>query len=175
MVSKVIWVFIYARPRREVPLKPLADERARVGAELMYIRRFRQALALSKGDRVVIHFGGPRGSDPFAGHLVRAGCVEEPARPLTQSDARDPGLKRLLDLTIQMFPDFQTAPGLFERQGIIRYRLFDPPPGVSPLPRPFPPPRPGMNFIRLMPEDPEYQVVDPWWHAVVPRGCCGKE
>jgi hypothetical protein len=173
MVSSVIWVVIYARPRREVRLRPLFNERARVSADMMYPRRFSQATAMAKGDRVVIHFGGPKGSDPWAGCLVQAGCVKEPPRNLNQQDAQE--FKPLLDLTCEMFPYFQTDPGLFERQGIIFYQLFNPPPGVRILPRPYPPPMPGMNFKRFLPEDPEYQQIDAWWHAVVPRGQCGKE
>ena len=173
MLSSVIWVVIYARPRREVPLRPLIDERARVGADLMYSKRFQYARALVEGDRVVVHFGGPSGSDPLAQHLVQAGCVIEVARPLNQRDLQQFGT--LLKLTIEMFPHFQTTPGLLERQGIIRYRLFSPPPGVRPLPRPYLQPMPGMNFKRLLPEDPEYPQVDAWWGAVVPSDHCGKE
>ena len=173
MVSNVIWVVIYARPRREVSLRPLIDERARVGADLMYINRFQDAKALETGDRIVVHFGGPSGSAPYAQHLVQAGCVTEKARPLNQRDLQKFGT--LLTLTVEMFPHFQTAPGLLERQGIIQYHLFSPPPDVRPLPRPYPQPMLGMNFKQLLPGDPEYPQVDAWWHAVVPRGQCGKE
>lgn len=173
MVSSVIWVVIYARPRRELRLRPLFDERGRVGADMMYMRRFGQATKMAKGDRVVIHYGGPQRSDIYAQHLVQAGCVKEPARNLTQQDAHK--YKTLLDLTCEMFPYFQTDQGLLERQGIIFYQLFNPPPGVRILPIPFPPPMPGMNFKSFLPDDPEYQQIDAWWHAVVPRGQCGKE
>lgn len=173
MVSSVIWVVIHARPRAEVPLRPLFDERFRVGADLMYVKRFRQATALDVGDRIVDHFGGPLGSDPWAQHVVQAGCVIERARPLTQKDlAQYPELFRL---TIEMFPRFQTAPGLLERQGIIGYRRFRPPPGVALLPIPYQPPMRGNNFKRFSPGDPEYPQLDAWWHAVVPQGQCGKE
>ena len=171
MVSSVIWVVIYARP--EVPLRPLFDERTRVGADMMYMRRFGQAKAMSVGDRVVIHFGGPKRTDRYAQYLVQAGCVMERARPITQQDAQN--LKTLLDLTCEMFPDFQRAPGLLERQGIIFYHLFSPPPGIGPLPRPYPQPKAGDNFIRLLPERPEYPQVDSWWRKVVPKSYCGND
>jgi len=173
MVSDVIWVAIYARPRREVPLRPLMEERFRVGADLMYTRRFQKAIALQVGDRKLSFFGGPSGSNPDAQHLVYAGCVTQKARPLEQADLKD--YPELFRLTIEMFPHFQTAPGLLERQGIIKYQLFRPPPGVMPLPRPFQQPRPGDNFKRFVPSDPEYPQLDDWWHAVVPRGQCGNE
>jgi hypothetical protein len=173
MISKVIWVVIHARPRREVPLRPLFDERFRVGADLMYENRFQDASALEVGDRIVDHFGGPLGSDVWAQHVVQAGCVTKKARPLSQKVLVE--YQRLFELTKQMFPPFQTAPGLLERQGIIRYRQFRPPLGVSPLPRPYRQPRSGDNFKRFSPDDPEYPQLDAWWHAVVPRGECGKE
>ena len=173
MVSSVIWVVIYARPKPDVRLRPLVDERLRVGADMMYIRRFQDAKKMAKGDRLVIHFGGPKGSDPWAQHLVQAGCVKEPARNLNQRDVQE--FRTLLDLTCKMFPDFQTAQGLLERQGIIFYQLFNPPPGIRILPRPYPQPRAGDNFKHFLPEDPEYPQIDAWWHAVVPIGQCGKE
>jgi len=173
MVSAVIWVVIHARPKREVPLRPLFDERFRVGADLMYVNRFQDASALELGDRIVDHFGGPSGSDPWAQYIVQAGCVTERARPLSQKDLGE--YPELFRLTIQMFPHFQTAPGLLERQGIIKYQRFRPPPGVALLPRPYQQPRPGDNFKRFVPGDPEYPQIDAWWYAVVPRGECGKE
>ena len=156
-----------------MPLRPLFDERFRVGADLMYIRRFGQSLRLEVGDRILDHFGGPKGSDPWAGYLVQAGCVTEKARPLTEEDLL--AFPQLLKLTKEMFPDFQTAPGLLQRQGIIRYKRFRPPSDVAILPRPYPPPKPGDNFLKFLPDDPEYPQLDAWWHAVVPGGECGKE
>jgi hypothetical protein len=177
MPSTVIWAVLYSIPKearqRGLSLRPLVNERFRVGADMMYIRRFGQAMRLAKGDRVVINFGGPSGSDRHAGYIIQAGCVKEVARHLREQDRQDFAL--LLKLTCEMFPHFQTEPGLFERQGIIRYDLFNPPPDVQPLPRPFPPPMPGMNFIPLLPGDPEYSQLDRWWNAVVLRGQCGKE
>ncbi|HAZ32181.1 MAG TPA: hypothetical protein DCY61_05770 [Dehalococcoidia bacterium] len=171
MVSSIIWVVIHAR--KEVPLRPLFDQRFRDGADLMYVNRFQNASALEVGDRIVDHFGGPSGSDPWAQHIVQAGCVIEKARPLNQGDLEK--YPMLFCLTIEMFPYFQTAPGLLERQGIIKYRQFRPPPGVVLLPRPYRQPRPGDNFKRFIPGNPEYPQLDAWWHAVVPRGQCGKE
>jgi len=173
MVSSIIWVVIFARPRREVPLRPLYDERIRVGADMMYIRRFNQAKAISVGDRVVIHFGGPKASDPLAQYLVQAGCVKEQARLITQKDAQN--FKTLLDLTCEMFPHFQTMPGLLERQGIIFYNFFSPPADIGPLPIPYPSPMPGNNFIKLLPGCPEYPLIDSWWRRVVTKGYCGNE
>ncbi len=173
MVSDVIWVAVYARPRREVPLRPLVEERFRVGADLMYVNRFQDAKALQVGDRIEILFGGPSGSDPYAQHLVQAGCVTERARPLNQADLEE--YQELFSLAMKMFPHLQTAPGLLERQGIIKYQLFRPPPGVMPLPRPFQQARQGDNFKRFVLGDPEYPQLDAWWHTVVPRGQCGKE
>jgi hypothetical protein len=173
MLSSIIWVVLFARPRKDLSLRPLYNERVRVAADMMYIRRFSQARGMSVGDRVVVQFGGPKGSDPLAQYLVQAGCVEEEARNLNQGDAEK--YKMLLDLTIEMFPEFQTAPGLFERQGIIKYRLFSLPRNVSPIFRPYPQLMPGDNFKQFVPGDPEYPLLDEWWHRVVPKGQCGKE
>ncbi len=170
MVSTVIWVVIYAKPPNG-PLRLLFDERTRVGADMMYIRRFGQARAMAVGDRVVIHFGGPRGSDPYAQYIVQAGCVKEAAMPITQQDAQN--LRALLDFTHQGFPHFQTDMPLLGQQGIIFYHLFSPPPGVETLPRPYPPPKRGDNFIRLLPEHLAYPQIDSWWRKIVPKGHCG--
>ena len=171
MVSDVIWVVIYAKPPN-APLRPIFNERTRMGADMMYIRRFGQSKAMAQGDRVVIHFGGPRGSDPYAQYLVQAGYVTETARPLNLQDVQN--FRTLLNLTCEGFPHFQTDVRLLPLQGIIRYQLFEPPAGVRPLPRPYPPPKPGQNFIRLTPEHPAYPQIDSWWHQVVPKGHTAK-
>jgi hypothetical protein len=139
----------------------------------MYIRRFHQSLRLEMGDRILDHFGGPKGSDLWAGYIVQAGYVTEKARHLIQSDLSI--FPELFRLTIEMFPDFQKEPGLLERQGIIRYRRFRPPLGVSILPRPYLPPKPGNNFLKFLPSDPEYNQLNSWWHAVVRRGQYGRK
>ena len=171
MLNSIIWVVLFARPRKDLSLRPLYNERIRVGADMMYLRRFSQAKGMSVGDRVIVQYGGPKGSDPLAQYLVQAGCVEEAARNLTQRDAEK--YKTLLGLTCEMFPEFQTAPGLFERQGIIKYRLFTPPPNVTPLFRPYPQPMPGDNFKQFLPGSPEHPLLDDWWRNVVPKGECG--
>lgn len=173
MVSSVIWVVIHARPKPEVPLRPLFDERFRVGADLMYVKRFQEFSDLEVGDRIVDHFGGPSRSDPWAQYVVQAGCVTEKARHLNHADLGE--YAELVRLTKEMFPHFQIDSGLFERQGIIKYRRFRPPLGVAILPRPYEQPRPGNNKKKFVPNDPEYPQLNAWWHAVVPRGQCGKE
>lgn len=166
MRSSAIWVVIHARPRRDVRLRPLFDERFAVGADLMYTNRFQDALALECGDRIVDHFGGPSGSDPWAQCVVQAGYVIEKARPLRQGDLEE--YRRLFLLTKEMFPHFQSEAGLLERQGIMKFLRFRPPTGVHPLPRPYRQPMPGDNFKRFAPGDPEYPQLDRWWRAVVP-------
>lgn len=166
LTESTIWVVIYARPSNG-SLRPLFTERTNVGADMMYPRRFAQSKAMQNGDRIAIHFGGPRGSDAFAQHLVQAGYVKEPARPLNQEDIRQHSL--LVELTKVVFPFFQTDPSLLARQGIIFYQLFEPPENIGPLPRPYLPPKVGDNFIKLMPGDPVYNQVDNWWRSVVLR------
>lgn len=168
MPTDVIWVVIHARPRREVPLKPLFDERYRIQADLMYTNRFEDASVLEVGDRILDHFGGPSGSHPWAQHIVQAGRVIEKARRLRQGDLEQ--YRELFHLTKQMFPHFQEEPGLLERQGIVRFIRFRPPPGVPPLPRPYRQPMPGDNFKKFTPTDPEYRQLDTWWHTVVSAG-----
>lgn len=171
MVSSVIWVVIYAKPPN-AGLYPIFQERSRVGADMMYPRHFAQARALAQRDRVVVHFGGPAGSNPYAQHLVLAGCVRNVARSLHQQDAQM--FPNLFFLAAQGFPFFPQSPSaLTGEEGIIFYELYDPPPSVRPLPRPYPPPKRGDNFKpKLVPDDFIYQVVDAWWHSIVPKGCC---
>ncbi len=166
MTESTIWVVIFARPSNG-SLRPLFTERSNVGADMMYPRRFAQSKAMKKGDRIAIHFGGPRGSDAFAQHLVQAGYVKEPARPLNQEDIRQYSL--LAELTKGAFLFFQTDPSLLARQGIIFYQLFEPSDNIRPLPRPYLPPKVGDNFIKLVPGDPAYNQVNNWWCSVVLR------
>lgn len=164
LTESTIWVVIYAKPSNGI-LRPLFAERTKVGADMMDPRRFAQSKAMKTGDRIAIHFGGPRGSDILAQHLVQAGYVKEAARPLTQEDIRQYSL--LVNLTKQAFPFFQTDPSLLERQGIVFYQLFEPPEQIGPLPRPYLPPKLGDNFIKLVPSDPVYRQVNNWWRSVV--------
>jgi hypothetical protein len=164
-----IAVAVFAKPTN-APLGPIMEERLRLGVDMMYMNRFQEAKALRAGARVVWHFGGPRGSDRRAQYLVAAGCVKEPARPLTQEDARR--FRHLFDLTKDGFPFWQVESPLLERQGIMTYDIFEASPDVELLPRPYQPPKPGQNFIPLGPSAPEFGQVDAWWHRVV-RGRCG--
>ena len=167
MGNDVIWIIIHDRPRREVPLRPLFDERFRLGVDLMYVNSNKEANALNVGDCIVDYFGGPPESDPWAQHIVQAGYVIERARHLHQEDLTE--YPELFRLTIQMFVNFQIVPVLLERQGIIKYRRFRSPPSVVPLPWSNLQFRPGDNFKKLEPFDPEYHQLDTWWHAIVPQ------
>lgn len=164
LTESTIWVVIYAKPYNG-SLRPLLNERTNVGADMMYPRRFAQSKAMKNGDRIAVHFGGPRGSDALAQHLVQAGYVKETARPLNQEDIRRYSL--LTELTKAAFPFFQMDPSLLARQGIIFYQLFEPTEQVGPLPRPYLPPKVGDNFIKLIPGDPVYHQVNNWWCNVV--------
>lgn len=173
MANELIWVVVYAKPPKS-QLAPLFDERARAGAEVMRPRRFKQAQQMAIRDRIVVHFGGPWGSDPRIQHLVLAGCVKEAARPLTLQDAEH--YPRLIALTAEGFPGFPrdlTDRESVERQGIIFYEWHAPPPTVGYLPIPYAPPMPSNNFIPLRPGQPAYHQVRDWWRQVVPKGKCG--
>jgi hypothetical protein len=167
MSNSGIWVVLFARPKNNLSLRPLNDERFRVGADIMYLRRFGQAQKMKAGDRVVIQFGGPKGSDPLAGYLFLAGFVDQEARNLTPQDKTK--YKRLIELTVEMFPEIQLSPGLWERQGIIGYRLFSLSPDMLPIFRPYPQLKPGDNFKKFLPETPEFPILDEWWRKVVPN------
>lgn len=172
MVSTTIWVVIFAQPsNKSVKLRDLHRERCKaipgMLVDLMYPRRFAASRALNTNDRIVVHFGGSL--DPQAGHLVQAGYVLLTARPMNESDITT--YATLSDITAKGFPRFEIDPKyseLIARQGIIVYRVFDPPVWVGTLPRPYRQPRPGDNSIRILPGMPEYMKVDDWWNKVVP-------
>ena len=165
MISTVIWVVVWAKPEKGVPLRPLVDERFEVGADMLYPKRFKQALDISAGDRLVFHFGGPSGSDHQAQHFVRAGCLKN-VRPITQQDTQHYG--NLLRLIRQMFPKFKIHP----EHGIMFFDSFPPPPNIGILRRPCRQPNQGNNFIALLPTHAGYKETDEWWRKVVPKGCC---
>ena len=175
MVTEVIWVVVFAVPPAG-GLRNIFEVRDRLRADVMYDTRRKQALAMQVWDRIVVHFGGPKGSDPWAQHLIRAGCVKQGARNLSPQDEKGT-LGELFSLTRQMFP-------FGEITGVMFYEWFAPPPEVGPLPRPYQAPKPGKNFIELSPSHPAYadreayreayRKVDEWWRRVVPRGHCGR-
>jgi len=164
MISDVIWVVIFAVPPAG-SLEEIFQLRDRLKVDVMYENRHNQAQALKQGDRVVVHYGGPRQSSPLAQHLVRAGCVKEVARAITPGDERTWG--ELLSISRTMFPFRQIT-------GIMFYEWFAPTAEVGPLLRPYSAPKRGANFIKLTPESPAYHQVDQWWHRVIPKGHCGQ-
>lgn len=170
MVSRVIWVVVFAVPPEgrnrgkgtTVDLEYIFNLRDALMADVMYENRHNEALAMQVGDRIVVHFGGPRYSHSLSQHLVRAGYVKEKARAITPADESDPKLRPLIALTRAMFTYGPIT-------GIIFYQWW-PPKEVGTLPRPYPPPKPGTNFIQLLPGNSAYDKVDEWWRKVVPRG-----
>jgi len=172
MVGSTIWVIVFAQPsNKSVKLRDIHRERCKtipgMLVDLMYPNRFADSMALKTNDRIVVHFGGS--FDPQAQHLVQAGYVLYPARQMTESDIIT--YATLSQITAKGFPRFEIDPKyseLIRRQGVIIYRVFDPPVSVGMLARQYRQPRAGDNFIPILPGMPEYMKVDDWWNEVVP-------
>jgi hypothetical protein len=173
MDNSVIWIVVFAQPRNKtIKLRELQRMRCDVIpgmlVDLMRPNRKNDAVVLEKNHRIAVHFGGSL--DQQSQHLVQAGYVFQQTRDMMESDLQT--YPKLSQMTAQAFPGFEVDPNypeLIKRQGVIVYRVFNPPPQIGILPKPYKGPSIGQNFIPISPGMPEYGKINDWWNKVVPN------